>query len=66
VSKKSIENELGDLDEWDGAFQVRHRWVEHAEPRRHGHGADRDENAGKRKSGRRHSPSGQRWRSEES
>jgi len=58
VSKKSIDDELGDLDEWDGAFQVRHRWVEHAEPRRHGYEADRDDRGAKRKSVRRHSSSG--------
>jgi hypothetical protein len=53
VSRKSIPEELGDLGDWEGAVPVRHRWLEHEEPRRHGNGADRDETPRRRKSRRR-------------
>ncbi|MGD2082987.1 MAG: hypothetical protein PVF91_08480 [Chromatiales bacterium] len=53
MNKKSIRDELGDLGDWEGAVPVRHRWLEHDEPRRHGAGAEREEAPRRRKSRRR-------------
>ena len=55
MSRKEHIDEFDDLGEWEGAFHVRNRWVEHEEPRRHEPGQQREKRARKGKARRQQS-----------